>query len=74
MNKKLSWTRPYFGVSHLNFIKNPYKVTITGTNDNTIYGYIAGEGFCDTLFEIYDKLDVVKRTLEGKSKELQILA
>ena len=71
MNNKFSWTRPYFGVSHLNFIKRGYQTTITEYPTFT-EGYVL-QGF-KRLFEVSGDLNFVKSELERKSKELQILA
>jgi hypothetical protein len=68
---KLSWTRPYFGVSHLNWTKNGYQTTITQYSTFT-EGYVL-QGF-KRLFEVTGDLSFVKQELERKSQELQILA
>ena len=76
MNKSLKWTKPYFGVSHLDFWpdKMNYQITLTEYSCFT-EGYIlflkSNTPFTP-IFEIMGDLDFVKKEPEKKTKQIGI--
>jgi hypothetical protein len=69
---KFTWTKPYHGISHLTNLTKPYRISMNGVNDKTVYGYVAC-GLCNTIYESWGKLDYVKNKLQKKAKQLNIL-
>lgn len=75
---KIKWTPSYYGISHLDFWPNDkrnYQVTLEEHSSFTdgVILFLKSDTPFTPIFEVTGDLDFVKKELEKKSKQLNIV-